>query len=323
MHRRTFTLAAAGAALAGCLPSAFAQTWPERPVKLILAHPAGSGVDNVARVVADRVSRGWGQQVVIENKPGGQNLIGAQYAARSPADGYNFYFATSAALVTNVFLFKALPYDPQKDFVPVGLIGRSPFAVLVEDKSPLRSIADLLARARAQPGRVSIAIEGPKTFGGMIARVFNAQAKVETNLVSYASVAVAIQDTLGGHTDVLVADVASTAQLVRQGRLRMLAVTTGKRLVDFDTVPTLAETLPGFEMSGWMAVVAPAGTPREALQRFARDLDAALLDKDTAERIRSLGPVPEAGGAEYLAAFLLAERVRWEQLTKEIGLLPE
>jgi tripartite-type tricarboxylate transporter receptor subunit TctC len=323
MRRRPFTLAVAGAALAGWRPSAFAQTWPDRPVKLILAHPAGSGVDNVARVVADRVSRGWGQQVVIENKPGGQNLIGAQYAARSPADGYNFYFATSAALVTNVYLFKALPYDPQKDFVPVGLIGRSPFAILVEDKSPLRSIADLLSRARAQPGRVSIAIEGPKTFGGMIARVFNAQAKVDTNLVSYASVAIAMQDTLGGHTDVLVADVASTAQLVRQGRLRMLAVTTGKRLVDFDTVPALAETLPGFEMSGWMAVVAPAGTPREALQRFARDLDAALLDKDTAERIRGLGPVPEAGGAEYLAAFLLAERVRWEHLTKEIGLLPE
>jgi tripartite-type tricarboxylate transporter receptor subunit TctC len=323
MRRRTFTLAAAGAALAGWRPSAFAETWPDRPVKLILAHPAGSGVDNVARVVADRVSRGWGQQVVIENKPGGQNLIGAQYAARSPADGYNFYFATSAALVTNVYLFKALPYDPQKDFVPVGLIGRSPFAILVEDKSPLRSIADLLARARAQPGRVSIAIEGPKTFGGMIARVFNAQAKVDTNLVSYASVAVAMQDTLGGHTDVLVADVASTAQLVRQGRLRMLAVTTGKRLVDFDTVPALAETLPGFEMSGWMAVVAPTSTPREALQRFARDLDAALLDKDTAERIRGLGLVPEAGGAEYLAAFLLAERGRWEQLTKEIGLLPE
>src|SRR4029077_15515689 len=167
MRRRTFTFAATGAALAGWRPAAFAQAWPERPVKLILAHPAGSGVDNVARVVADRVSRGWGQQVVIENKPGGQNLIGAQYAARSPADGYNFYFATSAALVTNVYLFKALPYDPQKDFVPVGLIGRSHLAILVEDKSPLRSIADLLARARAQPGRVSIAIEGPKTFGGM------------------------------------------------------------------------------------------------------------------------------------------------------------
>ena len=323
MRRRTFSLAAAGATLTGWRLSAFAQTWPDRPVKLILAHPAGSGVDNVARVVADRVSRGWGQQVVIENKPGGQNLIGAQYAARSPADGYNFYFATSAALVTNVYLFKALPYDPQRDFVPVGLIGRSPFAILVEDKSPLRSIADLLARARAQPGRVSVAIEGPKTFGGMVARVFNAQAKVETNLVSYASVAVAMQDTLGGHTDVLVADVAATAQLVRQGRLRMLAVTTGKRLVDFDTVPALAETLPGFEMSGWMAVVAPTGTPREALQRFARDLDAALLDKDTAERIRGLGLVPEAGGAEHLAAFLLTERARWEQLTKEIGLLPE
>ena len=155
---------------------------------------------------------------------------------------------------------------------------------------------------------MSIAIEGPKTFGGMIARVFNAQAKVETNLVSYASVAVAIQDTLGSHTDVLVADVASTAQLVRQGRLRMLAVTTSKRLVDFDTVPALAETLPGFEMSGWMAVVAPTGTPREALQRFARDLDAALLDKE--RRNASAASGSSRGGRRRVPRRISCRRAR-------------
>jgi tripartite-type tricarboxylate transporter receptor subunit TctC len=244
-------------------------------------------------------------------------------AARSLPDGYTFYFATSAALVTNVFLFKNLPYDPQKDFVAVGLIGRSPFAIMTSEKSPFRGIGDLIAKAKAEPGKVSVANEGPKTFGGMIARLLNARAQVETNLISYASVSTAVQDTMGGHTDALVADVASSAQLIKQGRLHMLAVTSARRLAEYDKVPALAETLPGFEMTGWMAVVAPTGTPAVALQRFSRDLDVTLLDKDTAERIRGLGPVPEAGGPEHLASFLQAERGRWEVLAKEIGVLPE
>ena len=129
MQRRQFNLAIASA-VASCSGIVKAEGWPDRPVKMILAHPAGSGVDSVARLVAERISRNWGQTIVIENKPGGQNIIGAQAAARSLPDGYTFYFATSAALVTNVFLFKNLPYDPQKDFVPVGLIGRSPFAIM-------------------------------------------------------------------------------------------------------------------------------------------------------------------------------------------------
>lgn len=325
MHRRRFhtALLALAATWGRTSVNAQAPAWPEKPIKLILAHPAGSGVDSVARLLADRLSRGWGQPIVVENKPGGQNLIGASYAARSAPDGYSFYFATSAALVTNVFLFKTLPYDPEKDFIPVGLIGRSPFAILVNDKSPIRSLTELLAKAKAEPNKVSIANEGPKTFGGMTARLFNSRAQVSTTLVSYASVSVAVQDTLGGHADALIADVASTAQLIKQGRLRMLAVTTPKRLAEYDKVPAVAEVLPGFDMTGWMAIVAPTGTPREAMQRFSRDLEASLLDKDTAERIHVLGPVPEGGGAEHLAAFMRAERTRWEQLTKEIGVLPE
>ncbi len=157
----------------------------------------------------------------------------------------------------------------------------------------------------------------------MIARLFNSRVQVETNLISYASVSLAVQDTMGGHTDALIADVASSAQLIRQGRLRMLAITSARRLPEYDQVPALAETLPGFEMTGWMAVVAPAGTPRESLLRFNRDLNTTLLDKDTAERIRALGPVPEAGSPEHLAAFMQAERARWEVLSKQIGVLPE
>ena len=299
--------------------------WPTKPVRLVLSQPAGSGPDNVARVLADRLQRGLGQAIVIDNKPGGQNTIGAQAAARSAPDGYTAYFATAAALVTNSYLFKTLPYDPLKDFVPVAFIARSPFCVLVEAASPIKSFADLLARAKAEPGAVSVATEGPKTFGGMTARLLDARAKVQTNLVSYASVGVALQDVIGGHAQVAVADVASAAALVRQGRLRMLAVTSAKRVPGWDAVPAVAETLPDFDMVGWFAVVAPTGTPTAIVQRLSKEFGAALADKDVAERIRAIGPNTDAsaGTPEQLAAFLRDEHTRWSQIAKDIGLLPE
>jgi tripartite-type tricarboxylate transporter receptor subunit TctC len=301
-----------------------AQTWPDKPVRLVLSQPPGSGPDNVGRILSDSLTRQLGQTVLVENKPGGQNAIGAQSAARSPADGYTLYLATTAALVTNAYLFKTLPYDPRKDFAPIGFIGKSPFAILVEASSPVTSIQDLIARAKAKPGEVSIANEGPKTFGGMIARLLNARAKIETNLVPYVSVSAAVQDTLGGRVTALVADVASTAQFVKQGRLRMLAVTSPKRIEGWEQVPALAETLPGFDMVGWMALVAPAGTPDPIIQRVNRELDKALLDKEVATKIHNIGPLSEgAGTPAQLAEFLAAEHQRWGQITNEIGVLPE
>jgi tripartite-type tricarboxylate transporter receptor subunit TctC len=301
-----------------------AQTWPDKPVRLVLSQPPGSGPDNVGRILSDSLTRQLGQTVLVENKPGGQNAIGAQSAARSPADGYTLYLATTAALVTNAYLFKTLPYDPRKDFAPIGFIGKSPFAILVEASSPVTSIQDLIARAKAKPGEVSIANEGPKTFSGMIARLLNARAKIETNLVPYVSVSAAVQDTLGGRVTALVADVASTAQFVKQGRLRMLAVTSPKRIEGWEQVPALAETLPGFDMVGWMALVAPAGTPDPIIQRVNRELDKALLDKEVATKIHNIGPLSEgAGTPAQLAEFLAAEHQRWGQITNEIGVLPE
>ena len=304
--------------------TAFAQTWPDKPVRLVLSQPPGSGPDNIARILSDSLTRKMGQSIVVDNKPGGQNAIGAQNAARSPADGYTFYLATTAALVTNAYLFKSLPYDPQKDFAPVGFIGKSPFAILVEANSPIKSIQDLLGRAKAEPGKVSIANEGPKTFSGMIARLLNARANLDTNLVPYVSIAAAVQDTLGGRVDVLVADVASTAQFVKQGRLRMIAVTSPKRIEGWEQVPALAEVVPGFDMVGWMAVVAPVGTPPQIVQRMNRELDAALLDKEVAAKIHNVGPISEgAGTPEQLGEFLRSEHKRWAEITKEIGVLPE
>ncbi|HSW27633.1 MAG TPA: tripartite tricarboxylate transporter substrate binding protein, partial [Burkholderiaceae bacterium] len=241
MRRRPFTLAlAAGAFAAGA--AVRAQAWPDRPVRFVLSQPPGSGPDNVARLLGERLGALWGQPVVIDNKPGGQNTIGAQAAARAPADGNTLYFATTAALVTNAYLFKSLPYDPQKDFVPVAFIARSPFGLLVEANSPLQSLQNFVDKSKAERGRLTLGNEGPRTFSGMISRVLAARLKIEPNQVPYASIAVATQNLLGGQVEAIVADLASSAALVRSAKLRLLAVSSAQRVAGFEAVPTLADT---------------------------------------------------------------------------------
>ena len=308
-----------------CLAPVQAQTtWPDKPIKFILSQPPGSGPDNVARLLGEKLAKALDQAVIIENKPGGQNIIGAQAAAKSPADGSAFYFATTAALVTNKFLFKTMPYEPQKDFTSVAFVANSPFGLLVKTDSPITSIQDLLAKSKANPGKLSLANEGPRTFGGIIARFLNAKTKMEANLVAYASVSVAIQDIMGGHADAVVADLASTAQLVKQGRLRLLAVTSAKRIAGFEQVPAMAELLPSFEMVGWFAIVAPTGTPSYAINRLNAEVNKLLQDPEVTQKMLSIGPIPEPlGPSAKLDAYLKVETDRWAEVAKEIGLLPE
>jgi tripartite-type tricarboxylate transporter receptor subunit TctC len=171
---------------------------------------------------------------------------------------------------------------------------------------------------------VTLGNEGPRTFGGMISRVFAARAKIELNQVAYASVSVAVQDTVGGHTDAVMADLPATVQLIKSGRLRVLAVTTSKRLAGFETVPTLSESLPGLEMIGWFGIVAPAGTPAGIVQRANHDINALLAEPEFSERILAIGPLPDSGmSPDQFTAFLRAEHTRWAAATKEIGVLPE
>ena len=321
MKRRTFTLAAAAAAIA---PLARAQGWPDKPVKLVLSQPAGSGPDSMARLIGEQLARKWNQAVVIDNKPGGQNAIGAQAAARSAPDGSNFYFATAAALVTNPYLFKTLPYDPRKDFTPVGMVGKVPFLLSVNSSSQVKTLADFIAYAKANPGKVNVANEGPKTFSGMMTRLIGAQLGLQLNSVPYVSVGAASTDVVGGQVEALLSDLPSIAQLIKAGKLRPIAVTTSKKVSGLESVATFSEVIPGFDYAGWLGIVAPVGTPAAAIQRFNRDMDAVLLDKEVAARILSIGPITEgAGTPEQMNAFLLAEHTRWAKLTKDIGVLPE
>lgn len=323
MQRRHFIQAATLASLTNPVWSQ-STMWPDKPVRFVLSQPPGSGPDNVARLLGDRLAKSLGQPIVIDNKPGGQNVIGAQAAARSTPDGYTFYFATTAALITNALLFKQLAYDPQKEFVPVAFIARSPFALLVDANSPIRTLDELIAKSKASNGQFSIGNEGPRTFSGMIARLFNARAKASANLVPYANVGVGSQNLMGGHVDAMVADLASTAQLAKQGKLRVIATTSAKRVSGWEDVPALSEKLGNFDMVGWFAIVAPTGTPAEAIAKMNREVNALLSDKDLAARIATIGPLADGSmSVDDVKKFLASEYARWSEVTKEIGVLAE
>lgn len=323
MKRRDFACAVALLPLAG---TALAQpaAWPQRPVKWILSQPAGAGPDILARFLADQLTKVWGQPVVIDNRPGGQNVIGAQAAARAPADGYNFYYATTAAMVTNTYTFKSLPYDPAKDFAPVRLVGRSPFVIAAAASFPVKDLAEVLARAKAQPGTITLATEGPKTFSGMLADSVAQMAGVKFNHVPYTKATDALQDVIGGRVQlVCLPDAALTAYL-KSGQVKALAVSTAQRLADMPTVPTLGDSFPGFEYTGWNGLFAPAGTPPEVIAKVNRDLETVLRQPEVAQRLLALGSMAEPRmSVPEFEAFMRGERERWGRLVKTLGLQAE
>lgn len=312
------------AALIAVCGLASAQSWPTKPVRFILSQPAGSSPDIVARLLGDRLSRTWGQPVVVDNRPGGQNVIGAQAAARAPADGYNFYYGTTAALVINSYTLKSMPYDPVKDFVPVGMIGMSPFLIAANPGVPVKTIAELIAKAKAEPGKVSMATEGQKTFGGMIGEMLQVTAGARFLHVPYSGVGPGIQDTIAGRTQFTVQSAAAAMRFVTSGQLRPIAVSGSGRLPELPDVPTISATYPGFEYVGWHALVAPTGTPRDIVQHVNRTMDQVLKDPEIVKRLADLGPITEgAGTPESLGQFLGAERARWAKLVREVGIQPE
>jgi tripartite-type tricarboxylate transporter receptor subunit TctC len=310
------------AGLAGT--AAAAETWPARPVRFILSQGAGSSPDITARIIADRLSRAWGQQVIVDNRPGGQNVIGSQLAARATADGHTLFFATTAAIVMNPFTFKSLPYDPQKDFTPVAMIAISPFVLAVHPGVPAKSIAELVALDKSRPGKLALANEGPRTLGGMMGQMLNLTAGMKLLPVPYVAPPPAIQDTIGGRTQAVLVSSATVAPYLQRGDLRPIAVTAAKRVPGLEQVPTLAETFPGFEYVGWYVLLAPAGTPARIVQRINRDVDGVLRDSDVVNRMREMGQVTEgAGTPETTAKFLGAERSRWMKTVRDIGIAPE
>lgn len=298
-----------------------AQTWPDKPVKFIVTQAAGATPDIMARILAERLGRAIGQQVIVENKPGAANSIGAQTAARSPADGYTFLFATAAALVTNPHTFKTLSYDPVKDFMPVAYIARVPFFVMVHPGTEAKTLPDLIAIEKKRPGSLSVATDGQRNFSGMLTAWISKLSGVNLTQIPYQSMPIGIQDALAGRVQAVILAVPSAAPHMEQGKLFAIATSSAQRVPGYEKVAPIADTFPGFDFTGWFALVAPAGTPKAVIQRVNHEMDKILKDAEVRERMEKLGFYTEgAGTPEQTAAYIKAQYDAWGKVTNEIGL---
>ncbi len=321
---RLLLRALACAPLVPLAATAQAQSWPAKPVKMIASFAPGSAPDIIARLVADQLSRAWGQPVLVENKPGGGNVIGAQVAARAAPDGNTLYFATAAALVTNPYTFKSLPYDPARDFAPIGIVGKTPFLILAHPSVPAKTLAELIALDKAQPGKLAFATDGPRNFSGMAAAWLNKLAGTSIVQIPYASMPQGVQDTLAGRTQLVILAPAIAATHVKRGALRPLAETWARRVPGMQDLQPVADLFPGYDLIGWFALVAPSATPDAIIRRANRDLDHALKQDAVSQRLREMGVYTEgAETPEAAKAFIAAELARWGRVVKEIGVEPE
>src|SRR5258705_8663775 len=247
-----------------------AQSWPSKPIRFIVTQAAGGTPDIICRMIGDRLSRALGQQVVVENRPGAGNTIGMQMAARAAPDGYTFVFATAAALVTNPYTFKSLPYDPVADFVPVAMVAKGPFIALAHPGVPVKTLGELFAYDKANPGKLAFATDGPRNFSGIVAAWLNKLGGVDILQVPYATMPQGVQDTLAGRLQLTILAVPSAAPHIASGALRPLAVTSFKRLPNYPDVPPISETFAGVEGIGWFIIAAPAGGPPPSVPRHER-----------------------------------------------------
>ena len=322
-RRRLLAVSAAFALTVSLLGSAaLAQTsaWPSRHVRLIVPFPAGGGADAIARIVAARLSEMWGQQVLIENRGGASGNLAAETVARSAPDGYTLFLAGDFHAV-NLFLYPKLSYDPVADFVPVTLVVKYPNAMVVPNSSPARSVAEFIAHAKANKGRISFASPGHGTAPHLAGELFKRVAAIEMTIVPYRGAAPAIQDLIPGRVDVLFNNVAPLLPLMQQGQLRALAVTTAQRTPAAPDVPTLAEAgMPGFDVSGWYAFFVPANTPPAIVRKMHADTAAALADPAIRGRLEELGLFVVGSTPAELGQFLKSEMDKWGPLIKEAGI---
>ncbi|HYS51604.1 MAG TPA: tripartite tricarboxylate transporter substrate-binding protein [Burkholderiales bacterium] len=298
---------------------ASAQSWPSRPVRMIVPQAAGGMADIVARVISSPLSRELGQQVIVDNRAG-DGTLGAQAAARASADGYTYLFATAPVLAINPYMAKILPYSPEDDFASVAMVGLSPFALIASPELNVNSLAQLIALAKANRDKIVFASPGLRTLPGMLGEMLKIRAGISLLNVPYNSV----PDTIAGRTHLAIQGIPAIAAVVQRGQLRALAVTSHRRLPELPEVPTFSETLPGLEFNGWFAVVAPTGTPREAIQRMNLEFNRILLDGEMEQRLRALGLYTEGTGApEEIDSFLKGERAFWSRVVRELKIEPE
>jgi tripartite-type tricarboxylate transporter receptor subunit TctC len=321
--RRRLIAASAAAVLApGVMARAqtSADGWPARPVRLVVPFPPGGGTDNVGRILNTRLSEIWGQQVVIENRGGAGSNIGNEVVARAAPDGYTMLFA-AFPLATNKFIYSSLAYDPLADLMPITLIGTFPNLLVVPNTSPAKSVAEFIAYAKANRGNITFGSSGIGTSPHLNGELFSRMAGIEMTHIPYRGAGPAIIDLIPGRLSMMFNTSGSLTPHVRAGRLRALAVSSGKRFSAMPELPTVAESgVPGFDVSSWYGLFVPAKTPPAIVRKMNADAVAVLRDPQVRERLEGLGLEVVGSTPEQMAAFLRAEMAKWEPVIKSAGI---
>ena len=302
--------------------SAHAQQWPAKPVRVIMSNGVGSAPDIVVRMLAERLGRSLGQAVIIENRTGGNAIIGAEAAAKSAPDGYTFYLSSQETHAMNLFLFKSLPYDPDRDFMPVAnIVDSAPFVVVVHRDVPARTYPEFIAYAQ-KTGRASMGVG--VGMAETLAQWMNVVTGVNVEPIRYKAAPQAGQDAAGGQVTAAIVSLPSVAPLVKEGRLRIIAVSSSSRFPPLPDVPRLTDSYPGLVMEGWIFLVAPSGTPASIVQRMNSEVDSALKEPAVIERLNSFGfSTMGAMTPPVMLEKIKDMRATWKKIAQDIKLEPQ
>lgn len=296
------------------------ENYPARPIRLIVPFPAGGGADIIARMVGQKLDESWGQPVVIDNRPGSGGLIGADIAAKSAPDGYTLFLGNAGPNAVNVSLYRKLPYDPVKDFAPVTLVARGPQVIVVNPSLPAKSVNELIALAKSRPGQLTFAFGGVGSQAHLAGRLFINMADIDITDVPYKGGPQSLTDLLGGRVTFVFTALPVALPLVKADKLRILAVASAKRSPVLPHVPTIAESLPGYEAVGWWGILAPAGTPKRIIDKLNAQIAKILETTDVRKYYAGQGLEPASTTPEEFAAHIKKEIIKWAAVIKNAGI---
>jgi tripartite-type tricarboxylate transporter receptor subunit TctC len=323
--RRSIAQAACAALALAAVPAAFAQApYPTKPVKLVVAFTPGGPTDVVARLLAQKLTQKWGQQVIVENKAGAAGVIGSEYVAKSAPDGYTLLMATAGNLTVNQHLYPSMKFDPVKDFAPVMQTAAVDFVLVTQPTTPYKDVKDLVTAAKAQPDVITSATSGNGGAPHLAAALFEHSANVQLRLVPYKGTADAVNAVLSGQTNLDFDAASQVLPHVKAGKLRALAVLGAKRSPLLPEVPTMAEAgLANYNFTNWFGLVAPAGTPKDVIEKLHADVNEALQDAEVRNKFQNLGLQPGSGSKAQFAALIKSDSAKWGTTIKQAGIKAE
>jgi tripartite-type tricarboxylate transporter receptor subunit TctC len=299
---------------------AAAQAWPSKPVKIVVPFAAGGATDVVARLLAQRLTDAWGQSVVVENRAGAGGNIGAEVVAKSPGDGYTLLMTSGSIVTANPYIYKSMPFDAAKDLVPITNVATGPQVIVVNPSVPAKDLRELIALAKSSPGKVNFGSAGVGTQTHLAAENFLYSAGIEMTHVPYKGESAAMTDLMGGQIQVATPNLGGAINLIKDGKLRALAVTSKERSPQLPDVPAAAEVLPGFENAGWFGLMAPAGTPADVIDKVYRDSAKVLLSEEFRGKLAQQGMMPVANSPSDFGAAIREESARWAKVVQQRGL---